>query len=332
MKNFVWIILAFLLSSCFKEDEQISPHTPGDVETAMIALTKNYADNVFFSLESGDAVLTSGKLQWDLGFESGEAGWRVYLNTTRFMQAAPTGSSNFEDVKDTIGLSWSFDVSSGHPDSTAIGMWFQTPGGDTVSKQEVYVLDMGFDANGNVQGFRKFQILGWNKNSFTIRYAKLDGNEDNTQEILKISNSDIVCYSLRNHSIAMNARPLVNSWDIWFTQYTTMLFTNDGTPYPYLVTGVLSNRMAGVGVARDKLVPFNEIDYEYALGLSYSSKADVIGYDWKYYDFNAGSYTVDPGISYLIRGVEGAIFKLRFIGFYNATGEKGYPTIEFQRL
>jgi hypothetical protein len=59
---------------------------------------------------------------------------------------------------------------------------------------------------------------------------------------------------------------------------------------------------------------------------------DFIGYDWKYYDFETGSYTVDFSRSYIIRTRAGFYFKLRFAGFYNASGEKGYPVIEFQRL
>jgi hypothetical protein len=74
----------------------------------MIAMTKNYANHVFFDLGPEKDVLTAGKLNWDLGFEPGPAGWRIYLNTTRFMQAALSGNPAFESVKiqaDLYGIS-----------------------------------------------------------------------------------------------------------------------------------------------------------------------------------------------------------------------------------
>ena len=332
MRRIFWLFIPLLLTSCFEEDEAVLPHEPGDVETAMIAMTKNYANHVFFDLGPEKDVLTAGKLNWDLGFEPGPAGWRIYLNTTRFMQAALSGNPAFESVKDTSGLVWNFDTSSGNPDSTAFGPWYTVIGQDTVPKQLVYVLDLGFDAMGNMLGFRKLQITGWSRTSYTIRYARLDGSDEMTATIPKESDRDIICYSLRNHKIESDVRPASSQWDLWFTQYTTLLYTLDGTPYPYLVTGVLTNRFAGAAAVRVQGHTFAEINYDIAQGLTFEDKADAIGYDWKYYDFNAASYSVDPELTYVVRTVDGELFKLRFIGFYNNLGEKGYPTIEYQRL
>jgi hypothetical protein len=38
------------------------------------------------------------------------------------------------------------------------------------------------------------------------------------------------------------------------------------------------------------------------------------------------------GLNYVVLDREGYFYKLRFISFYNNSGEKGYPTFEFQRL
>jgi hypothetical protein len=125
--------------------------------------------------------------------------------------------------------------------------------------------------------------------------------------------------------------PPDTAYDIVFTQYTTMLYTDLGVPYPYLVTGVLSNRK-GVEVAVDTLRPFALHTKETAMGLSYSSNLDMIGYDWKYYNFDDGTYTIRPKYCYLIRTVRGSLFKVRFIGFYNKNGSKGYPAFEYEKL
>ena len=66
--------------------------------------------------------------------------------------------------------------------------------------------------------------------------------------------------------------------------------------------------------------------------MNYTKALDGIGHDWKYYDFDAGIYTIRPNMNYLIRSVTGYYFKLRFTAFYNRDGLKGYPVIEYQRL
>jgi len=58
----------------------------------------------------------------------------------------------------------------------------------------------------------------------------------------------------------------------------------------------------------------------------------VIGYEWKYYNFDAALYTIEPGLAYVIRDRDGFYYKLRFIDFYSEGGEKGYPKFEYVRL
>lgn len=333
MKNLLIIIIpAFFLVSCFEEDERVEPHESGDVQTAMVGMTQNYSEGIFFDLGTGTSVLETGKFAWDLAFESQANGWRIFLNTTRFMMAAPAGTTSFEAVTDTLGLRWGFDKSDGNPDSTAVGEWFELKSGDSVSREEVYVVDLGYTNNGSHLGFRKFKILEHNEEAYRIAYSMLDGSEYAEAEIYKDPGMPLVFYSLREHQMAGGVWPAPGTWDLWFTQYTTLLYTNEGDPYPYIVTGVLSNYRDGVEVAVDTSAEFAGIDFDYAQGLEYTLAADRIGYDWKWYDFDAASYTVLPGISYVVRTTEGYFYKLRFIGFYNQEGEKGYPTFEFQQL
>ncbi|TSA26496.1 MAG: hypothetical protein D4R67_07710 [Bacteroidetes bacterium] len=61
------------------------------------------------------------------------------------------------------------------------------------------------------------------------------------------------------------------------------MFTDLNEPYPYLVTGVLSNRN-GVEVAKDTLNDFASITFDQARQMVYSTHLDAIGYDWKYYN------------------------------------------------
>ena len=58
------------------------------------------------------------------------------------------------------------------------------------------------------------------------------------------------------------------------------------------------------------------------------SDINVIGYDWKIYDFDTGFYTIDPSATYILSDTEGYFYKLRFIDFYNENGEKGSINIK----
>ena len=129
--------------------------------------------------------------------------------------------------------------------------------------------------------------------------------------------------------------PLTDTWDLLFTQYTTLLYTNDGLPYPYLVTGVLSN-YGNLQMAVDSSLTYENIDLSFAKTKTYSIAKDFIGYDWKDVqgDVNTGNvyYEIVEGRTYLIRNREGLYFKLRFINFYSDEGEKGYPTFQYDVL
>ena len=138
-----------------------------------------------------------------------------------------------------------------------------------------------------------------------------------------------VCFSFQKGVV--DVAPLPFDWSLLFTKYTTMLVTNEGENYPYIVNGVLLNP-SGVTAALDTIHDFMEMELADTLDLELTSRADVIGYEWKYYDFDAGVYTIVPEMHYVIRDRDGFYYKLRFIDFYNDTGVKGYPRFEYVRL
>ncbi len=329
--------LIILLTSCFKEDKKIAPHDPGNVETVAIEMTHDYRYQVYYDLNPGEVVSTNMKKDWDLGFECTKKGWHIILNTSSFMYAAQTSMTDFGVPVDTAGLAWKFDVSTGSLDSTAIGKWidFLSPDSVKIYSENVYVINRGYDEDGNLRGMKKIIFLELSDSTYSFRYANLDGSAGNNFTITKDPSVNFICFSFDDGGKQLDLEPPQYDWDLLFTQYTTLLFTDAGDPYPYLVTGVLANP-AGVQVAKDTLNDFSSINIEIAGQLFYSSKQDEIGYDWKDIvgDVSTGnvSYVIVPGINYIIRDWQGFYYKLRFIGFYNNTGEKGYPTFEYQRL
>lgn len=327
------VLVSMLLSSCFKEDERVIPHIPGNYTSDTIVLTDSYKNQVYYNLLDSNDVITNYKDSWDLGFESTPSGWRVTLNSSCFMKSAYLEGQDFGYPVDTTGAVWLFNPSDGSADSLAIGQWFTIRGNDTVGANRLMLIDRGIDIFGNSRGYSQLVIDSLVLGTYYFRIAGMNGANAHSYAVRKNSSVNHVFFSIKNPSDVI-AEPATLSWDLLFTQYTTLLYTDAGDPYPYLVTGVLLNP-ASVQVAVDSLTSFEEIDFDFAQQMTFTSKADRIGYDWKRYDFDQGTYTVNSNLVYIIRDTKGFLYKFRFVGFYktvNNKSEKGFPSFEYQRL
>jgi hypothetical protein len=328
--------LVVLLTSCFKEDERVIPSRPGDVITQVIEMQPDYSIQSYFNLNSGKVVGTGFRNTWDIGLSCKENDYTLILNTSRFMKVAHTGSDFFEAVYTTEGFEWRFDESTADPAGNAIGKWWETTVNGPVGLNEVLLVDLGIDADGLPAGYLKIQpLINTLTKVVSIKIAGLDNTGERTFAFSKDSAYRYVTMSFDDGQNASPHEPVKTAWDLQFTQYTTLLFTDDGEPYPYLVTGVLINDSL-VSAVMDSITPFESIDRNFAEGLLLSNKRDVIGYDWKQVvgDVSSGNvtYIARPEMGYIIKSADGYFFKLRFIDFYNNLGKKGYPTFEYQKL
>jgi hypothetical protein len=332
------ILFMFLLTSCFKEDEAM-PVSP-EKETT-IELNQYYQFRSYFDLGKGEQVTSYDRNLWDLGFETGDSSWHVILNTSEFMMAARTGLTNLASVTDTTGLDWNYDKSDGNPDSTAVGKWFSIQGSDTIYSNEVYIIDRGISHLGVYRGFKKIIFSKVSKEQYQIKYADLNGENEFDFTIDKDPLVNYTFFSFEGEGSQMILEPPAIDWDLLFTQYTTLLYTSEGDPYPYLLNGVLINYNK-VEVAIDSVTTFESIDFNHALTLQFSYHQDAIGYEWKYLEGDptgGGGYYYKvrpndeyPNWTYIIRNRNGVMFKLKFTRFYNDTGDKGYPTFAFKVL
>ncbi len=327
---FFLVIVLFGLQSCFKKDDRVAPHPIGDLKTDTIPMTDTYINQVYFSLDSGKITSSNVKTTFDFGFECSQKGWHIILNTSNFMKATDLGAVLFGQPYDTIGYKMWFDRSDGNPDSTAIGQWFTITGNDTVSNNHVYAISRGLDEAGNPLGLYQVIFDSLKNNVFYFRYAPLSGGVGSAGMVVKNPEVNYLFFSLVTGTV-MEMEPPKATYDLLFTQYTTLLFTDEGIPYPYLVTGVLTNRYL-VGVAVDSTSDFFTITRDQARTMTFTKSMDAIGWEWKAYDFGTGVYTIQPKLNYIVLGASGYYFKLRFVSFYNKDGLKGYPVIEYQQL
>ncbi len=333
--NILILSLAVLVTSCFKDDELVVRHVPGNYTTDTVAMTTFYKNQVYYSLNDSNSVVVNNKDSWDLGFESSPSGWRIIPNSSCFMKVATLAGQNFGSPADTIGAKWLFNPSDGSADSLAIGQWFTNNNGSAVKKgySHILLIDRGMDVDGEPRGFNQLIIDSLINDTYYFRIAEMNGSNPKSYSVAKKNGFNYVLFSISNPSLVIS-EPENTSWDLLFSQYTTLLFTDVGDPYPYLVTGVLINS-ASVEVAVDSITPFANINFETVQEMHFSKRTDRIGYDWKIYNFDTGSYATNTDKSYIIRDTKGYLYKLRFISFYkflNNRLQKGYPSFEYQKL
>ncbi len=322
------LILTFAtLSSCFKEDELVEPPVPGNVETNSIVLGENYVHQVYFDIENNDIIADKYFDIWDLAFECDTAGWHIFLNSSKMMYAGNSNQTNFSIVPDPASLEMFIDNSDGSYDKTAIGNWYTQDSNEIISNKYVYVIDRGYDTAMIATGYKKvvFDIVD---GKYLIKYANLDGSDEQSIILTKNNDYNYIYFSFDEGVVGVS--PERESYTLKFSKYSTMLTTDEGDSIPYLVTGVLLNPY-NTSAAMDTN-SFSSITLSDTSDMVFSVKQDAIGYNWKSYNFDSGLYTVNPDMNYIIKCGSGFYYKMRFIGFYGESGQKGTITLEIAKL
>jgi hypothetical protein len=312
------LCMAWLFISCEKDEIPVEPFDRGDAALVQIAMGSDYETQVWYDLSENRVVATNDRFAWDIAFDCSDSAHFVHLNSSVVMMAARAETKNFEDPVDAASLSFKPDHPSGSEDSLALGEWWLD--------NDVWVIDFGYRVNGSKRGYRKVQFELGEENDLFIKHAKLDGSDLQTATITKDKLLNRVAFSFSSNQSA-TVEPPKADYDLVFTTYTHLFYS----PYtPYSVSGVLLNPHQTLAAQIDHL-SFEEIDADAAHSSALTDSADVIGYDWKFYDLDAGQFTVFSHQNYIIRDQEGFYYKLHFVDFYNNQGEKGFPTMEVQR-
>lgn len=314
------VLFLTLCLSCRKSEIAITPTNRGDLVTAFVNVNPDYKQQVFFSLSQNRIISSNYKTAWDLCFVNKPDGYHVKINTSKAMSVWQTTQTEFSVITDTIGFSAGkrYDSPTGNLDSTAVGDW-------QVNKP-VYIVDCGFNEAGTHLGFKKIQITQVDNQQYQIKLSAVNSLTPSLINLTKQGTSNFVYVSFAAQA-QVNIEPSKTEYDLVFTQYTH-IYTNPFSTY--LVMGVLNNPLIKSAQVNNK--KFSEISITDTATVSFSNKQNVIGYDWKTYNFQTSSYAVNSEKCYLLKSVDGYFYKLHFIDFYNSTGVKGYPKFEFKKL
>ena len=311
--------LGTLLGACQKGEKPVEPRQTGEVETRQVAMGPEYRTQIWYDLSDNEVVRTNPKLNWDLAFHCADSSRKVFLNTSTAMKAAYTGRKNWDAVANADTYTFKPDHPAGWADSLAIDpQW---------DRGDIYVIDRGTGPGGKDLGMVKLQLKALKDQTFRFKYSLMNRSRIHEGTVTKDQQYNTVAFSFDDHE-TKRIEPPKDAYDLVFTQYTHIFYN----PYrPYLVTGVLLNRHQ-TRAAMDTSRAFAAIERSDARQLTLSKRRDLIGFDWKTYNFSSGAYTMNPGQVYIVRDAKGFYYKLQFRDFYDADGQKGYPLFAAKRL
>lgn len=325
----VWaglVLGLFFASSCEKKETPIARPEPGPATIAQVAMGEDYADQIFYSFANKQAVMVSKINSWDLAFETSPAGFHVFMNGGKDVALFNTHLTDASMVNQASGLvirdtSWGFDSPDGSTSGTYVGDWRPS---STGSKAEVFLLKY------NDGSFRKFAIASVSDTNYVLLYGDVNSSQLSSISIPKDAQYNFSYVSLESGCKLVYPEPAKTSYDIVFTRYRHIYYDLDNFRYP--VTGVLLNPY-GTSAIADSLTGFSALSFSSFAGIvTFSADRNIIGFDWKNYDFNTGDYKVNANKCYIIKTQQNQIWKLHFLDFYDASGHKGSPTFEFEQI
>lgn len=328
MKNVILIFSIVFLSSCLKEEFPVPKKDLGGAQVAEVEMGNDYKYQIFFDLSTGKVTGKNSKYIWDIAFENGVNGKHVIINNGKNMRVFTTNETTLDNVMNKnvpVSQDLTFDRPSQNIDSTGFGNW---------DNGKVRIFDLGYTSDGSHLGWYKMKITAVTSSAYSFKFAEITSNQYEEVTLTKKDKEDynFIYFSLKNNQ-QVEVAPKNETWDIEFTQYLQLLYDDDTDSYlEYLITGALINHFHDTKALKVTGVNFDDINSSSASTMTLSTHYNAIGYEWKDYNFDTGQYDIYSSISYLIQDYNGSIFKLRFVDFYNSSGEKGTPVFEYEQL
>lgn len=306
------LLLTMLLSTPALAQEFVQISTgPGYAEQSFYSLADNAETRVAHT--SWDLMFTTIGLQ-DAGIHLNEATFSSFTAPAPELELYRAPTNDFEAAIDPAQLterlyndeqSWLYGAFNATRDTLTpldFGWGQYNPAIQTVVGTQVFVLKL---RDGQ---YKKIMVESLTQ-AYTLRYADLDGSNEQTAEIDKtdFAGQPFAFFSFANQTTLTG---VPDHWDLLFTRYVTPLDDGSGQLLNYVVTGILSG--LGVEVAEITGLDPAEVGPEAATG--YDTALDVIGYDWKAFDFTEG-WVLPTDLSYLVKTADNHLYKLVFVDF-----------------
>lgn len=296
--------------------------------THNFSMGASYANGEYYNLAT-DATTSVAHNTWDIAFSVyGATDAGIFINEgAAFMGTPPklylVPNKNFSDNITASDLgdqlknpekTWgtgAFNTVKVASNWADYGWGIYNPSNHKVEGNRLYVVELG---NGSQ---KKLMVDSLKGGTYYFSYADLDGSNLQHQTIAKsnFANQTLAYFSFANNA-TISGEP-TTGWDWLFTRYETVL-DNNGTPMPYNVGGILTNKNV-------EAVKASGIDPATVDAANYTTSADsltIIGHTWKSYGFGAG-WSVDANRVYFVKTADSTLYKIQFIDFQGSSTGTG---------
>ena len=299
------------------------------VITDSVSILPGYTNQTFYSLNAG-TVSSVSNLDWDLAFQLKGFGGSIMVNSKNNVQvwSAQKAAAQWATMTsaDTTGMvnnpTYELHNSDSSWDEGALnrtkdllnafdlgwGMYdFST---HNVTGDSIYFIKL---SNGTYKKLYIETLIG-STYTYNFKFADLDGTNEIATSIARSGylNKNFGYFSIQNNT-AINREPNSNTWDLSFAQYLVT------APITYKVAGVLQND--SIFAAKAYPVDVNTVS---ASSYSMHSNMNVIGFDWKSYDFSTNVWTIADSLVYFVQNRQGQIWKMIFTDFGGAANGNYY--------
>ena len=286
--------------------------TQAQVINDQVSMGPGNANMIFYSLENGE-ISQFDQASWDIAFDVAPMGSTALINTGLGSELYHYGSMAEWDLVDTAAID---TLTLYLNDHTAWANGAFSQGGDgmfqigwgtydvithVVTGDNVYIQKL---TDGS---YKKVALMSLEGGAYEFKYANIDGSNENT---ILVDKAD---YEGKNFAFMNLATEEMHDiepleWDMVFMNY----IVDFGGGFTYPVTGCLTNRGVTTQQSDELLDPL----YDDALDtLAMSEDANIIGYDWKSYDMDAGEYVLETERCYFLTSANGAIYRVVFTGY-----------------
>ena len=316
--HIIIITQCLFLASCIEKELPILPHETGDLIVNSPSIGSNYRNQLYYSISNNEIVASNIKTDWCFSLQSNNDSILLGLNSSRYPLISSLGEidPSTEITEEMLeNMVWALSP----PEGAGIShlSHFLAP-------ETLYIIDRGRDTSGDYLGYARLYITDFSNpaSSFTLTIESL--NQDSAVILPITLDSD----GARSHFSAITfdqkeIEPPLDEYDIWITQYTELLDEES----PYLVTGILTPG-ENTTVYQAPFSQWDSLLISDWSNLEFSSEWNAIGFDWKSYDINAGTYSIDTERLYCIKTDAGREFLIRILDFYDDSGSTGTFTFE----
>lgn len=272
-----------------------------------VSVGASYANQVWYSLEN-DVQSVHPQNSWDLAFQINGFSASILLNASLGAQLYlyPNGDTASWSTLDTAGInSWTAAYNStkswsegafnrGVDTSNAFDLGWGQYNFIThqVTGDSLFVWK---SANGAI---KKIWIERLASGTYYFKVADLNGSNLNQVALAK-SNFQGKTFGYYNISqnIILDLEPASSAWDLVFSKYISLIPISSTAFLPYSVSGIRHHENIEVA----QVYPVNNPStYNTYKSASYSSDIDVIGSDWKAFDFSLG-YVIEDSTVYFVK-------------------------------